>query len=163
MTRVTIARATAVWRRMRHITLALLSALAVGACSSSVGEPDGVNAAIITVAFEGHPADTLDIAVTDSATIDAAEAHIQSDSGSRMISGRIERGAGVDSAYPFHFLPETVRIVDVAIELCDGAPMRTAAAVDTFFLGSTGNVNSESAQYCPWSSYPIKVQRFGAP
>jgi hypothetical protein len=148
---------------MRHITLALLSALALGACSSSVGEPDGVNAAIITVAFTGLTADTLDIVVTDSATIAAAEAYVHSDSGSHMISGRITRGAGVDSSYPFHFIPETVRIVDVAIELCDGAPMRTAAAVDTFFLGSTGTVNSESAQYCPWSSYPIAVQRFGAP
>ena len=147
---------------MRHTSLALFAALALGACSSSVGEPDGVNAAIITVAFEGLP-DTLDIVVTDSATIAAADAYVHSDSGSHMISGRIERGIGVDSGYPFHFIPETVRIVDVAIELCDGAPMRTAAAVDTFFLGSTGNMNSESAQYCPWSSYPVRVQRFGAP
>lgn len=80
-----------------------------------------------------------------------------------MIAGRIERGIGVDSGYPFHFVPETVRIVDLAIEVCDGAPMRTTAAVDSFFVWSTGNVNTESAQYCPWSSYPIAVQRFGAP
>jgi hypothetical protein len=147
---------------MKHITLALFSALALGACSSSVGEPDGANAAIVTVAFEGL-ADTLDIVVTDAATIAAAEAYVHAHSGSRMIAGRIERGAGVDSRYPFHFVPETVRIVDVAIEVCDGAPMRTAAAVDSFFVWSTGNVNAASTQYCPWSSYPIAVQRFGAP
>jgi hypothetical protein len=148
---------------MKHIALTLLSALALGACSSSVGDPQGANAAIITVAFEGNAADTLDILVTDSATIAAADAFIQSHSGSRMISGRIERGAGVDTRYPFHFDPETVRIVDVGIEICDGAPMRTTAAVDSFFVWSTGNVSAASTQYCPWSSYPIRVQRFGAP
>lgn len=146
---------------MKYFTLALFSALALSACSSSVGEPDGANAAVITVAFEGL-ADTLDIVVTDAATIAAADAYVQSHSGSRMIAGRIARGAGVDTRYPFHFVPESVRIVEVAIELCDGAPMRTAAAVDSFFVGSTGDLHSESAQYCPWSSYPIRVQRFGA-
>ena len=158
---MTVACAAAVWRRMKYITLALFSALTLGACSSSVGEPGGANAAIITVAFEGL-ADTLDIVVTDSATIAAADAFVQSHSGSRMIAGRIERGAGVDARYPFHFVPETVRIVDAAIEVCDGTPMRTTAAVDNFFVWSTGDVHSESAQYCPWSSYPIRVQRFGA-
>jgi hypothetical protein len=147
---------------MKHIILALFSALALGACSSA-GEPINVNAAIITVAFDGHPADTLDIVVTDSLTIEAAEAYVRSHSGSRMISGRIKRGAGWDTRYPFHFAAETVRIVDVAIEVCDGAPMKTAAAVDSFFVWSTGNVNTELAQYCPWSSYPIKVERLGAP
>jgi hypothetical protein len=147
---------------MKHIILALFSALALGACSSS-GEPINVDAAVITVAFEGHPADTLDIIATDSATIAAAEAYVHSHSGSHMISGRIQRGAGWDTQYPFHFAAETVRIVDVAIEVCDGAPMKSAAAVDSFFVWSTGNANAESAQYCPWSSYPIKVERFGAP
>ena len=148
---------------MKHITLALFSALALGACSSSVGEPNGPNAAVITVAFDGHPADTLDIIVTDSATIAAAEDYVRTHTGSRMIAGRIVRGAGLDTSYPFRFVPETVRIVDLAIEVCDGAPMRTAAAVDSFFVWATGNVNAESAQYCPWSSYPIAVHRFGAP
>jgi hypothetical protein len=147
---------------MKHITLALFSALALGACSSSGSELDGPNAAIITVAFDGL-ADTLDITVTDAATIEAADNYVRTHSGSRLISGRIVRGAGVDTAYPFHFVPETVRIVDLAIEVCDGAPMRTTAAVDSFFVWSTGNLNSESAQYCPWSSHPIRVQRFGAP
>jgi hypothetical protein len=148
---------------MKYIPLALCSALTLGACSSSVEEPVGANAAVITVAFEGLPADTLDIVVTDSATIAAAESYVHSHSGSRMISGRIVKGPGADKNYPFHFIAETVRLVDVAIELCDGAPMRTTAAVDAFFLGSTGSATAEETQYCPWSSYPIAVQRFGTP
>jgi hypothetical protein len=148
---------------MKPIPLALLAALALGACSSSVDEPVGANAAVITVAFDGIPADTLNVVATDAATIAAAEAYVHSHSGPHMISGRIVKGPGADTDYPFHFIAETVRLVDVAIEVCDGAPMRTAAAVDSFFLLSTGNASAEEAQYCPWSSYPIAVQRFGAP
>jgi hypothetical protein len=146
---------------MKHIILAL-SALALSACSSSLNEPrDGTAAAVVTVVFSGHPQDTLDVLVTDSATIAGAEAYVATKTGARMITGTIAKGAGQDTKYPFHFIPSTVRLADFAMELCDGEPMRTPQAVNTFFEGATGNANSASAPYCPWGSYPIAVSRIG--
>lgn len=112
----------------------------------------------MTVVFPSRPADTLRVLVTDSATIDAAQSFIQHQSGPSLVSGRIVKGAGTDSRYPFHFVPETVRLVDVAIELCDGALMRTPAEVSQFFEGSTGNANAADAQWCPWGSRPVALE-----
>jgi hypothetical protein len=146
---------------MRHFIVAL-TALALSACSSSLNEPrDGTTAAVVTVVFSGHAQDTLEVLVTDAATITAAEAYVATKAGPKMITGTIVKGSGQDASYPFHFLPETVRLADFAMELCDGEPMRTPQAVNTFFQGATGNANSASAPYCPWGSYPIAVSRIG--
>ncbi|HEY7394149.1 MAG TPA: hypothetical protein VH559_04875 [Gemmatimonadaceae bacterium] len=138
-----------------------LATVAVGACSNeSVSAPDGDGRyAMLTIGFESRPADTLHVVLSDSATIARAESYVATHNGPRMISGRIVKGALLDARYPFHFKAGSVQIVDAAIELCDGAPMRTAQDVDNYFEGSTGSASSESAPWCPWSSYPIAVQR----
>jgi hypothetical protein len=56
-----------------------------------------------------------------------------------------------------------VRLVDVGMEICDGEPMRTSQAVDTFFELSTGDRQSTSAPWCPWESRPIAMRRVAAP
>ena len=132
--------------------------LAVQACVSS-SEPAAAPPAIITFAFDGHPADTMKVYVTRPATITAAESYIATHRGPRLLAGTIVRGAGVDDRYPFQFLAETVQLIDAAIELCDGAPMRTEAEVNDFFAASLGSRNAPTATWCPWSSYPIQVQR----
>jgi hypothetical protein len=137
----------------------------VAACSSAeTSEPVPVdaNAAVITVVFPSHRADTLDVIVTDPATIAAAESFVRTHTGPKLVSGRIVRGAGMDSRYPFHFIPESVKLVDAAMEICDGEPMRSTQALDLFFEWSTGDRSSASAPWCPWESQPIAVQRFGA-
>lgn len=144
-----------------HRLFTILSLGAAAACSST-NEPApnfGTPAALITVAFQGIPHDTLVVYVSDSATISAAERYVANHTGPRLVTGTIVRGAGSDQRYPFQFKPESVRIVDAAIEICDGAPMRTADEVDTFIELSTGSRQTASATWCPWSSYPIKVQR----
>ncbi len=135
--------------------------VALAACSDSTAEPTNgaIDGALVTFAFEGHPADTLEVWITDSASIAAAERYVQTKVGPRMLVGTIERGFGFDTVHPFHFRPQTVRLVDNAIEICDGAPMRSAADVDQFFEWSTRNRQSLSGTYCPWSSYPIKFAR----
>ena len=143
---------------MKRFTLAL-AAVAVAACSSVSAPGSDVRAAILTVVFDARPADTLLVLVSDSATIARAESYIATRSGPRMISGRIVKGAGVDTRYPFHFEPESVQLVDLATEVCDGAPMRTVQEVNNYFEGSTGSASSPSAPWCPWSSYPIAVER----
>jgi len=152
---------------MRNLNRTLLAApaLLIGACSSAeTSEPIPVDAtaAVVTVVFPSHRADTLDVLVTDPATITAAESFVRTHNGPKLVSGRIVRGTGVDSRYPFHFIPESVKIVDAAMEICDGEPMRSAQALDSFFEWSTGDRQSPSAPWCPWESRPIAVQRFGA-
>ena len=141
------------------LALATLAAAALTACDDSTTGPDGdapSGGAIVTFAFDGHPADTLRVRVLDSATIAAARAYVATRSGAAIPIGPIRRGAGADARYPFHFVADSVRLAEMAMELCDGAPMRTAAQVDTFFaLG--GRATQQSTTYCPWSAYPIAV------
>lgn len=147
---------------MKNIMIALAGALAVAGCSSSSSEPIGTPTAVLTVVFEGHPQDTMKVIVTDTATISAAEAYVATKQGSRLMIGRIVKGAGYDARYPFRYLPATVRLVDMAMEVCDGAPMRTTQDVNNFFEWSTGNANSAETTWCPWASEPIAVQRISA-
>lgn len=151
--------------RTRRAALgALLTAAALAACSEDTTlEPLPSTSAVVTFAFEGHPADTIRVLVHDSATIADAERYVQTKSGPRLLIGTIERGVGHDPRYPFRFVPSTVRLADMAMEVCDGAPMRTAAALDDFFEWSTGSRTSTTTTWCPWASYPVAVVRPAAP
>ena len=144
--------------RTQSINLLLTALVASLACTATT-ETNRTSTAVITFAFDGHPADTMRVLVSREASIAAAESYVAKHRGPRLLAGTIVRGAGVDSRYPFQFLPETVEIIDAAIEICDAAPMRTDAAVNDFFEASLGNRNAPAATWCPWSSYPIQVQR----
>ena len=144
---------------MKYVIVALTALVIAGCSSSSLSEPIGGSAAVLTVVFDANPTDTIEVLVTDSATIAAAEAYVATKSGPRLVSGQIVKGAGFDTRYPFHFVASSVRLVDFAIEICDGAPMKTAQDVSQFFEWSTGNASSASAQWCPWGSSPLKVTR----
>lgn len=128
------------------------------ACDSDtvVGLPGG--AVEVMLAFDGFPQDTLRIAITDTAAIRMAREYVTTKQGPRLPIGRILRGAGIDPRYPFHFEPASVQFADVAMEVCDGAPMRTDSAVVEFMRGATGLANPTSATWCPWAAYPIEVR-----
>ncbi len=147
----------------RTTRAALLAALTIttlaAACDDASTAPDAdlpTGGAIVTFAFDGHPTDTLRVHVLDSATIAGARAYVSTKSGAKIPIGPIRRGAGVDARYPFHFVADSVRLADMAIEVCDGAPMRTTAAVESLFVW-TGRPTQQSTTYCPWSAYPIAV------
>ena len=134
--------------------LAGLLAVAAGACELSTGPVSG--GAVVVFAFEGFPQDTLRVEVRDRETLRAAAAYVRTRQGPRMPIGPIVRGAGADSRYPFHFVPGSVRLAEVAMELCDGAPMRTAAEVEAFFE-LAGKAGARETTWCPWSAYPVEV------
>jgi hypothetical protein len=94
--------------------------------------------AVVAFAWSSRP-DTMRMLVRNSTTVS------------------IMRGAGVDAALPFRYVPDSLQLVDVAMELCDGSLMRTTAAVDAFFQGATGRVDSERAPFCPWGARPVDV------
>jgi hypothetical protein len=138
--------------------------VAFGAACSTATEVEnpcdaGVSAesAIVTIAWTNNT-DSLRVLVEDTETIQAACSYVETGTGPSILSGQIVKGAGVDSRVPFHYVPTSVELVDATIELCDSALLRTEAEVDEYFLGSTGNVDSPTAPYCPWSAPPVRVE-----
>jgi hypothetical protein len=128
------------------------------ACNSddALGLPHG--AVEVVLAFDGFPQDTMRIAITDTSAIRLAREYVSTRQGPRLPIGRIVRGSGIDRRYPYRYKPESVRFADFAMELCDGAPMRTDSAVVEFMRGATGEANPASATWCPWAAYPIAVR-----
>ncbi|MDF1503183.1 hypothetical protein [Roseisolibacter sp. H3M3-2] len=146
--------------RTRMLALRTLTVVAAAGCSDGGDAPTlgGGPAALVTFAFRAHPQDTLVVEVRDTASARRAREYVATGRGPHIPSGWIVRGAGADPRYPFHFTPGSVRLAEATIELCDGAPMRTAAAVDQYMRGATGQQAPDSARWCPWSAYPVAVR-----
>ncbi len=136
--------------------------VAAAACSDSTAVADrctvspGAASAVVTIAWSSRP-DTMRVLVENAETVRAACEYVETGSGPTILAGRIVRGAGVDTRVPFHYLPTSVELVDLTMELCDSSLLRTPEAVDAFFLGSTGAVDAPSAPFCPWGARPIAV------
>ena len=130
--------------------------LVLAACGGGDLGPD--TGAVVTFGFGGRT-ETMRVLVTDPVTVAQAEARIATGTGPSFPIGPIVRGAGIDARYPFHYLPDSVRLAELAVEVCDGAPMKTPAEVDDFFEGSTGDRDASRAVWCPWGAFPIAVDR----
>ena len=148
-------------RRLLLCGAGLLIAVSL-ACKNSTGVTDeclvspSAASAVVTIAWTSRP-DSMRVLVNGAGVIDAACNYVRTKSGPAILSGRIVRGAGVDARVPFHYLPDSVALVDMAIELCDSALLRTSAEVEAYFLGSTGRADAPSAPYCPWGARPVRV------
>lgn len=65
-------------------------------------------------------------------------------------AGRILSGnGGYNGTWEWHYIPETVQLVDVSIEVCDGLPSYVNTHVSDFI----------AVGYCPWSGKIVKVGR----
>ena len=152
---------TRVRLRMRLALSAVCAAVMLPSCSDAPAGPSSrvpVGGGVITFAFGARPELTMRVAA-GAATVAAAESYLRTGEGPRIPSGPIVRGPGIDERYPYHFLPDAVDLVDVAMELCDGAPMLTPAEVNEFMRGATGEPFPASARWCPWSAVPVAVTR----
>ena len=139
---------------MKYILLAL-TFLLFSRCDSS--NPDALEGNIVVFAFEGRT-EQMRVQIDHAPTLEAARDYIAGRSTANIPIGPIVRGAGVDPDYPFHFIPTEVRLAELALELCDGAPMHTPAEVDAFIAGSTGDPDAESATWCPWGARPVAIE-----
>jgi hypothetical protein len=64
-------------------------------------------------------------------------------------NGRIAPGAGgFNAPWSWHFVPDTVRMVDASIELCDGTPSYVEAHRTDYLLSG----------YCPWGGRIVGVE-----
>ncbi len=87
--------------------------------------------------------------VTDAPTIQFAKDNFDGKN-HKFPMGRISlTNGGFNSPWSWHFQPDTIRMIDVAVEVCDGLPS---------FVNS--HLNDYTATgYCPWSAKVIKVGR----
>jgi hypothetical protein len=138
------------------MSTARLGARALGLLSCLAGllaadcPPDNAGT-IVVFGFRYDPTLELRVLIEDSATVASARSFIANGQGPHIPIGRIRRGKGVDSRYPFHFVPGDVRLAELAAEVCDARLMRTPAQVDSFIAGA-------GDRYCPWSAYPKRIE-----
>ncbi len=137
----------------RTLVVLALAAVVFGCLAGTALPARGV----IVFAFDGHPTDTLRVLVLDPPTLAAAQAYLGGQGQARIPVGPIVRGPGADPRYPFHFVPDSVRLAEVTTELCDAAPMHTPQEVDSFISNVTGNPDAPQATWCPWTARPIAV------
>ena len=113
--------------------------------------------AVVTFAWTSR-ADTMHVLVRGNDTVRDACAYLAGESNASIPNGQIARGPSPsDPDLPFHYVPESVQLAEFTIELCDSALLKTAGQVEAYFAG-TGNAESETAPYCPWSARPVRVQ-----
>ena len=128
---------------MRHTLLAsfLIFSLASGtvACSGATGPSAGQAEFVIDVVGERFV-----VRISDSETIQLAEDN-RLGRNTRFPIGSLRPGnGGFNAPWTWHLDPESVRFVEVAIEVCDGRP----SYVETH--------QSEYASYCPWGGRVVE-------
>src|SRR5262249_59806022 len=105
----------------------------VRACRGSRRAPDG---------------EVFRILLRDNSVIAQARALLGA-GGRRIVLGRIVQGnGGFNTPWNWHLDPDTVRLPEVAIELCDGCPSDVEANGTTWGAGT----------FCPWTSEIIAEQ-----
>lgn len=87
--------------------------------------------------------------VTDPATIQLAIANFEGKNQMHP-TGRIMAGnGGFNQPWEWQFVPESVRMAEVSIEVCDGLPSYVNSHLDDFI----------AVGYCPWSGKIIQIGR----
>ena len=122
------------WGRGRWVA-AVVCGLAAGGCGGST-EPTTVSADFVVAVG----AERFVLRVTDLETIRLARERLAG-RGSRFPAGPVRRGdGGFNAPWSWHLDPAETRMVEVAIEVCDGTPSYVEAHLDEFPM------------YCPWGA-----------
>ena len=92
--------------------------------------------------------DEFRMRVTDPDTIRLAMENLAGGN-SRFPNGPIAVGdGGFNSPWSWHFRPESVRMVETSIELCDGTPSYVEAHREAYLASG----------YCPWLARGVAVE-----
>lgn len=117
--------------------LALVASLAVAgsACSSAAGPSPALAEFLVAVGEE-----TFVLRTTDAQTIELARERLRGQN-MRFPSGPLLAGdGGFNAPWSWHLDPAETRMVEVAIEVCDGTPSYVDAHRGDF------------PRYCPWGA-----------
>jgi len=126
----------------KKVLLVLVAALLVACSSETPTQTPNGQYFVVQVGAE-----QFTMFVTDPSTIQLAMENLQKKN-IKFPSGRIAFGSGgYNRPYDWHYVPETVRMVDLSAEVCDGLPSYVNTHLNDFL----------TAGYCPWSGKIIKV------
>ena len=131
---------------MSALALALVP---VTACDgSSTSEPPDVET-VFLVRSSASSGEVFRVLLRDPQLI--AEATSLIGQGPRkIVNGELRRGSGgFNQPWSWHLAPDTVRFVDVTIELCDGRPSDIEADLDYWV--------DVVDRYCPWGTEILGV------
>lgn len=128
---------------MRPLPAAAVLFLALGCHGESPTEPAG-QYFMVEVAGE-----RFRMLVTDPETIALARENYEGRN-QRFPLGRIQRGnSGFNEPWSWSYIPETIRMVEVAIEVCDGRPSYVNSHIDDYL----------QVGYCPWGARIVRLGR----
>jgi hypothetical protein len=141
-----------VTRRLAAL-LCVSAALAGAACSSPVApSPDLEGGVVATFETVGE---RFKVFVKNPAAIQQLHQLRNGANLGQIPNGRILRGAGAghhNAPRAWHLDPDDIEIVDVAIEVCDGAPSYVDAHV-TEYVDVIG-------RYCPWGARLVQLDDY---
>ncbi len=132
------------WRRRRSsLALALVLGVAGSGCSSvaapNQSAPDRNPSAAEFLVAVG--AETFVMRTTDPQTIQLARARLRGEQHALPVGARPRSGdGGFNAPWSWHLDPAETRMVEVAIEVCDGTPSYVEAHLADF------------PRYCPWGA-----------
>jgi hypothetical protein len=127
-------------RRRRTAAAALGAVLVLAALNACTSDPSALEAEFV-VAVAGE---TFVLRTSDAETIRLAADNLAGRN-TRFPLGPLRRGdGGFNRPWSWHFDPDRVRMVEVAIEVCDGRPTYVESHLDDFLPA-----------YCPWGAQVI--------
>jgi hypothetical protein len=134
---------------MRSSRLARKLAVLFVAVSTGCGDDDGPTGPDRGRVFRVRVnAEEFRMRVTDPDTIALAMENMRGGN-SKHPQGPIAAGdGGFNSPWTWHFVPDSVRMVDSSIELCDGEPSYVESHRAEYLASG----------YCPWSARVIAVE-----
>ena len=121
---------------MRRVRLAAAAALGLAGCGSGAGAPSPSGAEFLVAVGS----QTFVMRTTDPQTIQLARERLRVGN-ARFPSGPVLAGdGGFNAPWSWHLDPVETRMVEVAIEVCDGTPSYVEAHLSDF------------PRYCPWGA-----------
>ena len=131
-----------------------LSFLVAGtACSGPVAPSPELEGGVVAT-FE-TVGERFKVFVTNPVAIQRLVALRHGASGGQIPNGRIRRGPGAgnhNAPRPWHLDPTDIEIVEVTIEVCDGAPSYVDANVADFV--------DVVGRYCPWGARLVRLDDY---
>jgi hypothetical protein len=125
--------------------LAVLLAVAATGCGDDDGPTSPDRGRVFRVRVN---AEDFRMRVTDPETIALAMENLRGRN-SRFPNGSIALGdGGFNAPWTWHFVPESVRMVDFSIELCDGEPSYVEAHRPEYLASG----------YCPWGARVVALE-----
>lgn len=137
------------FRKRIRTSLFLLAASGLALFAVACHDDDGPTAPDGSRTFRVRSGgDEFRMRLTDPEAIRLAMENLEGRN-SKHPNGRIAVGnGGFNAPWSWHFVPETVRMVDFSIELCDGAPSYVETHRPDYLLSG----------YCPWGARVVAVE-----